>query len=59
MLFNYSSFSYTTLALSSAVSNLPNNTLIIHDFQGPKSKFHEFPGLTSEILKFHNSTGFP
>ena len=59
VLFNYSSLSYIILALSSAVTNLPNKTLIIHDFQGPKSKFHEFPGLANEILKFHNSTGFP
>ena len=59
VLFNYSSLSYIILALSSAGTNLPNKTLIIHDFQGPKSKFHEFPGLANEILKFHNSTGFP
>ena len=51
--------SYIILALSSAVTNQPNKTLIIHDFRGPKSKFHEFPGLENEILKFHNSTGFP
>ena len=31
-LFNFSSLSYVTLALSSAVTNLPNKTIIFHDF---------------------------
>ena len=31
-LFNYSSLSYIVLALSSAVTKLPNKTLIFHDF---------------------------
>jgi len=39
VLFNYSSLSYIILALT----NLPNKTLIFHDFQGPKMKFHDFP----------------
>ena len=52
-LFNYSSLSYIILALSSVVTNLPNKTLLFHDFQGPKIKFHGFPGLENEILKFH------
>ena len=53
-LYNYSSLSYIILALSSVVTNLPNNTLISNDFQGPKIKFHDFPGLENEILKFHD-----
>ena len=39
------------LALSSAVTNLPNKTLIFDDFQPPTIKFHDFPGLGNEILK--------
>ena len=58
-LFNYISLSYITQALSSAVTNLPNKTSIFHDFQGPKIKPHEFPGLENEILKFHDFPGFP
>ena len=58
VLFNYSSLSYIILALSSAVTNLPNKTLIFHDFQGPKMKFHDFPGLENEILKFHDFPDF-
>ena len=46
-------------ASSSAVTNLPNTTLIFHDFQGPNIKFHDFPGLENEILKFHDFPGFP
>ena len=57
VLFNYPSLSYIILALSSAVTNLPNKTLIFHDFQGPKMKFHDFPGLENEILKFHDFPG--
>ena len=34
-LFNYSSSSYVVLVLSSAVTDLPNKSLIFHDFQGP------------------------
>ena len=45
--------------LSSVVTNLPNKTLIFNDFQGPKIKFHDFPGLENEILKFHGLPGFP
>ena len=44
VLFNYSSLSYDILALSYAVTNLPNKTLFFRDFQGPKIKFHDFPG---------------
>ena len=58
-LFNFSSLSYVTLALSSAVTNLPNKTIIFHDFQRPTIKFHDFPGLENEILKFHDFPGFP
>ena len=44
-LFNYSSLlSHVILILSSAVTNLPNKTLIFHDFQGPTITFHDFPG---------------
>ena len=46
------SISYIVFALSSAVTNLSNKTLICHDFQGPTIKFHEFPGLENEMLKF-------
>ena len=56
-LFNYSSLSYIILALSSVVTNLPNKTLIFHDFHGPKIKFHDFPGLENDILKFHDLPG--
>ena len=57
-LFNYSSLSYIILALSTAATNLPNKTLIFHDFQGQKIKFHDFPGLENEILAFHDFPGF-
>ena len=50
--------SYIVFALSSAVTNLSNKTLICHDFQGPTIKFHDFPGLENEILKFHDFPGF-
>ena len=57
---NYSSLSYIiSLSLSFAVTNLPNRTLIFHDFQGAEIKFHDFPGLENEILKFHDLPGFP
>ena len=49
VLFNYSSLSYIILALSSAVTNLPNKTLIFHDFQGPKMKIHDFPGFSRPV----------
>ena len=45
-------------ALSSAVTNLTNKTLIFHDFQGLTIKFRDFPGLENEILKFHDFPGF-
>ena len=51
-LLNYSSLSYIVLALSSAVTNLSNKTLIFHDFQGPTIKSHDFPSLE---MKFINS----
>ena len=59
-LFNYSSLSYSVLALSSAVTYnyLLNKTLIFHDFRGPTIKFHDFPGLGNDILKFHDFPGF-
>ena len=57
-LFNNSP-SWVILVLSSAVTDLPNKTLIFHDFQGPTIKFHDFPGLENEILKFHGFPGFP
>ena len=57
-LFNNSP-SCVILVLSSAVTDLPNKTLIFHDFQGPTIKFHDFPGLENEILKFHDFPGFP
>ena len=47
----YTCRSYIVLALISAVTNLPNITLIFHDFQGMKIKIHTFPGLENEILK--------
>ena len=57
-LFNYSSLSYIILALSSAATNVPNKTLIFHDFQGPKIEFHDYPGLENEILKFNDFPDF-
>ena len=56
---NYSSLSYIVLALSSAVTKLPNKTLISHDSQGVAIKFQDFPGLENEILKLHDFPGFP
>ena len=57
---NYPSLSYViSLSLSFTVTNLPDRTLIFHDFQGPKINFHDFPGLENEILKFHDLPGFP
>ena len=50
---------YIIHALSSAVTNLSNTTLIFHEFQGPNIKFHDFPGLENEILKFNDFPGFP
>ena len=41
-MFNHSSLSYIFLALVSAVTSLPNIAL----------RFHDFPGLENEILKF-------
>ena len=38
-LFNQFSLSYIGLALSSAVTNLSNKTLIFHDLQGPTMTF--------------------
>ena len=62
-LFNYSSLYYCilhcVLALSSAVTDLSNKTLICHDFRRPKTKFHDFSGLENEILRFHDFPGFP
>ena len=58
-LFLNNSPSCVILVLSSAVTHLPNKTLIFHDFQGLTIKFHDFPGLENEILKFHNFPGFP
>ena len=66
--------SYIVLALSPAVTNLSDKTLIFLDFQGPTIKFHDFPDqleneilkfhdfpdqLENEILKFHDFPGFP
>ena len=45
---NYPSLTYIFLALSSAVTYLPDKTLIFHNFQGPKIKFRDFPGLENE-----------
>ena len=53
------SISYTVLALSWAVTNLPHKTLIFHDFEGPTIKFHDFRGLENKMLKFHYFSGFP
>ena len=45
--------SYIVLALSSLVTDLSSTALIFHDYQGPTIKFHDFPGLENEMLKFH------
>ena len=50
-LLNYSSLSHVILALSSAVTNLPNKTLIFHDLQGPTIEFHDFLGLENQISR--------
>ena len=42
---SYLSGTYIVLAFTSAVTNLPNKTLILYDFPGPKIKFRGFPGL--------------
>ena len=57
-LFNYSFLSYIVLALSSSVTDLSNTGLIFHDFQGPTTKFHDFPGVENEMLRFHELPGF-
>ena len=33
--------------------------IILHDFPWPTAKFHDFPGLENEILKFHYFPSFP
>ena len=43
--FNFSSWSYVVLSLSSAVTYVSNKSLIFHDFPGPTIKLHDFPGL--------------
>ena len=53
-LFYHFAITYFVLAMSSAVTNLPNKTSIFYDFQGPTIKFHDFPGLENAILKFHD-----
>ena len=59
-LFNYSSLSHIILALLPAATIIyQKKTLIFHDFQGPKIKFHAFPGLENKILTFHDFPGFP
>ena len=58
-LYDYSFLSSIVLALSPAVTNLPNTTLIFRDSQGPTIKFQDFPGLENKILKFHDFPGFP
>ena len=50
-MFNYFSLHYIVLALSSAVTKLPNKTLISHDFQGATITFQVFPGLEGEIFQ--------
>ena len=52
------SISYIVFALSSAVTNLSNKTLICYDFQGQTIKFHDIPGLENEMLKFHDFFSF-
>ena len=44
------------LALSSAVTNLPNKILIFHDFQRPTNKFHDFRGPASVADTLNRST---
>jgi len=51
-LFNNSSLSYIVLALTFAATNVQNIAKIFHDFPGPTIKFHDFPCLGNEILKF-------
>ena len=41
-LLNYSALSYIVLALSLAVTNVANQKLNFHDFQGPKIKLSRF-----------------
>ena len=45
---------YIVFALRPAVTNLSLKTLIFHNFQGQKIKFHDFPGLENEILSFND-----
>ena len=52
------SSSYIVVALSSAVTNPWNKTLILHDFQGPSIKFHDSSDLENEMLKFPDFPGF-
>ena len=57
-LINYVSPSYFVLALTSAVSNLPNITSIFYHFPWPTIKFDDFLSLENEILKCHDFPGF-
>ena len=52
-------FALCNYSSSSAVTKLPNKTLIFHDSQGVAIKFQDFPGLENEILKLHDFPGFP
>ena len=46
--FNYSSLSYIVLALTSAITDLPNTIFTFYDFPGPTIEFHAFPDLENE-----------
>ena len=49
-LFNYSSLSYIVLALSSAVTKLPNKTLIFHNFKDRRLNSMTFQAWKMEFL---------
>ena len=52
------SLSYFVLALTSAVTNLPNITPVFHHSRCLTIKYYDFLGLENEILKFLDFPGF-
>lgn len=58
MLFVLLTLSCIVLAWTSAVTNLPNLTLIFQDFPGLTIRIQDFQGLENEILKFYDFPSF-
>ena len=45
-------------SIKCAAMNVPHLTIIFNDFAWPTIKFHDFPDLVNEILKFEDFLGF-